>query len=79
MYLVKKNTELSKYLWELKEKDIHYFINRDIAMKSHKYVCGSRKCVLCICEKLLIPRANPNVLLNKGDELCMYVCMYVGR
>ena len=38
-------------------------------MKSQKYVCGSRKCDLCICEKLLISRANPNVLLNKRDEL----------
>ena len=39
-----KNTELSKYVWELKEKDINYFINWNIAMKSQKYVSGSRKC-----------------------------------
>ena len=38
-------------------------------MKAQKYVCGSRKCDLCICEKLLIARADPNVLLNKRDEL----------
>ena len=38
-------------------------------MKSHKYVCGSQKCDLCICEKLLIARADLNVLLNKRDEL----------
>ena len=38
-------------------------------MKSQKYVCGSRKCDLCICEKLLNARADPNVLLNKPDEL----------
>ena len=64
-----KNTELSKCVWELKEKDINYIINWDIAMKSHKYVCGSRKCDQCICEKVLIARADPNVLLNKRDEL----------
>ena len=64
-----KNTELSKYVWELQEKEINYFINWNIAMKSHKYVCRSRKCNLCICEKLLISRAYPNVLLNKRDEL----------
>ena len=52
-----------------KERDINYFINWDIAMKSQKYVCGSRKCNLCICEKLFIARADPNVLLNKRDEL----------
>ena len=42
---------------ELKEKDFNCFIN------------WSRKCDLYICEKLLIPTANPNVLLNKRDEL----------
>ena len=30
-----KNTELSKYVWKLKEKDINYFINWDIAMILH--------------------------------------------
>ena len=39
-----KSTELSKYISELKGKDNNYFINWDIAMKSHKYDCGSRKC-----------------------------------
>ena len=64
-----KSTELSKYVWELKDKDVNFSINWDIAMKSHKYVCGSRKCDLCICEKLLIARGDPYVLLNKRDEL----------
>ena len=36
-----KNTELSKYKWKLKDKDINHFINWNIAMKSQKYVCGS--------------------------------------
>ena len=36
-----KNTELSKYEWKLKDKDINHFINWNIAMKSQKYVCGS--------------------------------------
>ena len=31
-----KNIELSKYVWELKEKDFNYFINWNIAMKSQK-------------------------------------------
>ena len=38
-------------------------------MKSQKNVCGSRMCDLCICEKLLVSRADPNVLLNKRDKL----------
>ena len=41
-----KNTEFSKYVWELKEKDINYLINWNIAMKAKKDVWGSRKCDL---------------------------------
>ena len=33
-----KNIELSKYLWELKERDVNCFINWVIALKSQKYV-----------------------------------------
>ena len=52
------------------ERERYYFINWDIAMKSHKYACGSRKCDLCICKtQILIARADPKVLLNKRDEL----------
>ena len=64
-----KKTKLSKYIWELNKKNINYFINWNITMKSQKYVCGSQKCDLCVFEKLLISRADPNVLLNKRDEL----------
>ena len=51
------------------ERVRHYFVNRDIAMKSQKYVCESQKCDLCIGEKLLIAKAEPNVLLIKHDEI----------
>ena len=36
-------------------------------MKSQKYVCGSQKFYLRVCEKLLIARADKNVLLNKHE------------
>ena len=42
------------------EREGYYFFNWDIAMKSQKYVSGSQRCDLCICEKLLIARADPN-------------------
>ena len=42
-----KNTELFKYVWQLKEKNINCFINFDIAMKSEINVPGSLKCDLC--------------------------------
>ena len=44
-------------------------------MKAQKCVCGSQKCDLCICEKVLIARVYPNVLLNKRDEL-VFKCRY---
>ena len=55
-------------MYELKEEDINYFISRNIAMKSQKYVSRSRNCDLCKYEKLLILRADQNVLLNENDE-----------
>ena len=64
-----KSTELSDYIWELKENDENYTIDWLIAMKSDPYICGTRKCDLCLCEKLLIARANSASLLNKRDEL----------
>ena len=38
-------------------------------MKAEKYVCRSQKYDLCICDKVLIARANANVLLNKCGQL----------
>ena len=34
-----KNTDLSKYVWDLKEKNMNYFFDWDIGMKSQKHVC----------------------------------------
>ena len=64
-----KSTELSNYIWELKENGENYKIDWLIAMKAHPYICGMRKCDLCLCEKLVIARANSANLLNKRDEL----------
>ena len=64
-----KSTELSNYIWELKENGENYAIDWLIAMKTHPYICGTRKCDLCLFEKLLIARANSTCLSNKRDEL----------
>ena len=63
-----ETTKLSNFVWKLKKKDINYFINWDISMISHKYVCRSWKGDLCI---LIIARADLNVLLNKRDGLVL--------
>ena len=47
-------------------------------MKAHSYICGTRKCDLCLCEKLLIARANLACLLNKRDEL-ISKCRHINK
>ena len=48
----KKSTELSKYNCELKDNNIQHNLKWRIASKAHLYVCRSRKCNLCLTEKL---------------------------
>ena len=46
-----------------------YTIDWLIPVKAHPYICATRKCDLCLSEKLLTARANLASLLNKRDEL----------
>ena len=64
-----KSTELSKYIWELKDNNIEHNLKWHIASKAHPYGCGSTKCDLCLTEKLTIIKADPETLLNIRDEL----------
>ena len=64
-----KNTELSKYILELKDNNIKHNLKWRINFKAHPYVCGSRKYDLCLTEKLTIIKADPEKLLNTRDEL----------
>ena len=63
------STEISNYTWELKENHKNYTIDWLIAIKTHPYICGTRKCDLSLCEKLMIARANLASLLTKRDEI----------
>ena len=53
----------------IEKNDENYTIDWLIAMKAHPQICGTRKCDLCLCEKLMIARANSASLLNKRNEL----------
>ena len=64
-----KSTELSKYIWELKDNNIQHSLKWCIASKACLYVCGSRKCDLCLTEKLTIIKADSESLLNTRDDL----------
>ena len=54
---------------------LNYRVNWLIAKKTRPYVFGTRKYDLCLCEKLLIARANLASLLNKPDELFRKCCL----
>jgi len=61
-------TELSKYIWNLKRKNVIYSINWDIVRKSNTHRRDSGLCNLCMEEKLQILSAKDK-LINKRSEL----------
>ena len=64
-----KDTELSKYVWDLREQGLVGKVQWEIAKRAYPYKCGSRKCDLCLTEKLAIASADPTSLLNKRSEI----------
>lgn len=64
------NTELSKYIWGLQDKNIEYSISWSIAKRTGGYNPVTKNCNLCIAEKLLICNfRDKNTLLNKRSEM----------
>ena len=63
------DTELSKYLWTLKADGTDYHQKWSIKSYASWYKWGTRKCDLCLTEKMIIALADPKVLLNKRTEL----------
>jgi hypothetical protein len=66
----RNDSELSKYVWELKEQNKQYEIAWSIEAESSAYKCGTRRCSLCLTEKLVIAmHKNEDSLLNRRDEI----------
>ena len=63
------DTELSKHIWMLKDKEEEFTLKWSIAAKASPYKKSSKRCDLCISEKLLIAKADPKTLLNKRSEI----------
>ena len=61
-------TELSKTLWKYKDKGIKPRITWSITCKSFAYTSGTKRCNLCLAEKLAILQADQRTLLNKRSE-----------
>ena len=64
-----KETELSKFIWSLKDQGIHYSIRWSIATNGFSYRNGGSRCDLCNSEKVIIARSNHKGLINKRTEL----------
>ena len=63
------STELSKYVWKLKDEDKEYDIEWSVHRKAAAYTNASRRCNLCLAEKLAIIRADKHRSLNRRSEL----------
>ena len=61
-------TDLSKKVWELKDKGKQPVITWSILRKTNPYRAGSEHCNLCLWEKFHIMKGGTS-LLNKRDEL----------
>ncbi len=72
----RNETELSKYIWKLQENGRNYTIKWGI-IKHFTTPANSRKCLLCLEEKLLILKSRKK-LLNKRSDLfntCRHVTL----
>ena len=63
----RNSTEMSKKVWELKDKNVDYDISWKVLQQAHPYKGGGSLCDLCAAEKLHIIK-NP-CSLNKRSEL----------
>ena len=61
--------ELSKYLWTLKTNGIDYHLKWGTKSYACRYKCGTRRCDLCLTEKMIIALADSKFLFNKRTEL----------
>ena len=65
----RKDTELSKYLWSLKDKNTNFHIKWTILKKTHSYSNTTKRCHLCLWEKYFIITSDKSETLNKRSEL----------
>ena len=64
----KNTTELSKYVWELKNKKSDFQITWSILKRASAYSNRTKKCQLCLWEKYFIITSDKSSTLNKRIE-----------
>ena len=62
-------TELSKFVWRLKRQNARFKIDWKIRKRAQAYNNRTKRCNLCLTEKLLIATADKASLLNRRSEL----------
>ena len=65
----RRDTELSKHIWDLKDNDVQYNIEWKIEHLASPYRCGTRICDVCLTEKMVIATADSTSMLNKRSEI----------
>ena len=65
----KNTTELSKYIWELKNKKSEFHITWSILKRANAYCNRTKRCQLCLWEKYFIITSDKSSTLNKRNEL----------
>ena len=68
-------TELSNYVWKLKDKNTAFTITWKIKQRAQPYSPVTKRCDLCLCEKLHILKAEKGKSLNFRTEL-VGTCMH---
>ena len=82
-----KSSEPSQHVWKVKDQGRSYRISWKVKNKAIPYFSGTKRCDLCLSEKLCIPKVDKSSLLNKRSELIskcrhenkFYVKNYKGR
>ena len=69
-----KETELSEYVWDLKDKGEDFTIKLSVVAIALPYICGSNCYDLCLTEKMVINKADSRTLLNKRSEIVSKCC-----
>ena len=65
----KHSTELSKYIWKLKDEGAPYTITWRVIRHAQPYFPRTKRCKLCLWEKYFIITANKDNILNSRTEL----------
>jgi hypothetical protein len=81
-YSKRSATELSKYIWDLKGKNITHNITWKVVRHANSYNINSKRCNLCLWEKYYIIYEPKLGSLNKRNELisaCRHASKYLLR